>query len=49
MRHATSSEHARDATGESDGVACRMNGNFDSLRSVMVDVTDSVFRGPRVS
>jgi len=47
MRHATSSEHARGATGKSDGLACRMNGNLDSLRSVMADVIDSVFRSPR--
>lgn len=43
IRHATSSEHARDATGETDEAACRTNGSLDSLRSVMARVTSQSF------
>ena len=51
-RYARSREmHVRDRMMPSIGCAeeGRMNGSFDSLRSVMVDVTDSVFRSPRDS
>lgn len=46
MRHATSSEHARDATGEIDEVVRRVYGDIDSLRSNMVVVVQTVFRNP---
>jgi hypothetical protein len=44
MRHATSSEHANDATGEIDGFVCCVEGELGSLRSVVVDVVQTAFR-----
>jgi hypothetical protein len=46
MRHATSSEHANDATGEIEEFVCRVHGDIGSLRSNMVDVVQTVFCSP---
>jgi hypothetical protein len=37
MRHATSSEHFKDATGEIEEFVCCTDGGFGSLRPIMVD------------